>query len=358
MKIAILGAGAMGSLFGGLLAEAGATVTLLDVNQQHLDAIRRNGLHLDTQGLGIPDGTRTVTNLATARPEEATEVPDLLMIFTKTHQIAQALASARHLLGPATWILTLQNGLGNVEAISAFIPRSRILVGVTTLPADFLGPAHVASHGGGLIRMGYADSTTPTDHPGHRPFNGCCRLCQVVDLFNQAGLRTTADPNVWAAVWEKAAFNAAFNALCAVTGCTVEQIEFVPSGPQMALAVVAETIAVARAAGIPADLERTQAMLLGSFKTHAGHQPSMLQDILAHRRTEIDSINGAIVRAAAQHNIPVPHTEMLYTLVSLIEARNASRPEQGPLNECRPERGPLNECHPERSAATALASGV
>jgi 2-dehydropantoate 2-reductase len=145
-------------------------------------------------------------------------------------------------------------------------------------------------------------------------------LCQVADLFNRAGLRTTADPAVWAAIWEKVAFNAAFNALCAVTGCTVEQIEFVPSGPQMALAVVAETIAVAHAAGIPADLERTQATLLGSFKTHAGHQPSMLQDILAHRRTEIDSINGAIVRAARAHAIPVPHTEMLYTLVSLIEA--------------------------------------
>jgi 2-dehydropantoate 2-reductase len=325
MKITILGAGAMGSLFGGLLAEAGAAVTLLDVNQQHLDAIRRDGLRLETDALqtdalGTPDHARIITNLATARPEESTDIPDLLMIFTKTHQIAPALNSARQLLGPATWVLTLQNGLGNVEAISAFVPRDRILVGVTTLPADFLGPAHVASHGGGLIRMGHADTTTQTDHPGHRPFNDCCMLCQVVDLFNQAGLRTTADPNVWAAIWEKVAFNAAFNALCAVTGCTVEQIEFVPSGPQMALAVVAETIAVAHAAGIPADLERTQATLLGSFKTHAGHQPSMLQDILAHRRTEIDSINGAIVRAARAHAIPVPHTEMLYTLVSLIEA--------------------------------------
>jgi 2-dehydropantoate 2-reductase len=94
----------------------------------------------------------------------------------------------------------------------------------------------------------------------------------------------------------------------------------------MALAVVAEAIAVAHAAGIPADLDRTQTMVLHSFKTHAGHQPSMLQDILAHRRTEIDSINGAVVRAAAQHNIPVPHTEMLYTLVRLIETRQqASR---------------------------------
>jgi 2-dehydropantoate 2-reductase len=348
MQITILGAGAMGSLFGGLLAEAGATVTLLDVNQQHLDAIRRDGLLLDTDS-----GTRVITNLDACRPEQATEIPDLLMIFTKTHQIAPALTSARHLIGPNTWILTLQNGLGNVEAISAFVPRARILVGVATIPADFLGPAHVASHGGGQIRMNHADPSAQTDHPGHRPFNDCCMLCQVADLFNRAGLRTTADPAVWAAIWEKVAFNAAFNALCAVTGCTVEQIGSVPSGPTTALAVVAEVIAVAHACGIPANLDRTQTMIRQSLKTHAGHQPSMLQDINAHRRTEIDSINGAVVRAAAKHKIPVPNTALLATLVSLIEAR---------LIDSRaassPERVPLNECHPERSAAPALASGV
>lgn len=316
MNIAILGAGAMGSLFGGLLAEAGASVTLLDVNQQHLDAIRHTGLRLATDLR-----TSVITSLAVSRPEAATRVPDLLMIFTKTHQIAPALLSARHLLGPATWVLTLQNGLGNVEAISTFVPRERILVGVTTIPADFLGPAHVASHGAGHIRMGHAAGSAQTDHPGHRPFNSCCMLCQIVDLLNRAGLPATADPNVWAAVWEKVAFNAAFNALCAVTGCTVDQIEAVPSGPEMALAVVAEVIAVARASHIPADLERTQAMVLRSFKTHAGHQPSMLQDILAGRRTEIDSINGAVVRAAQAHALPVPYTAMLWTLVSLIDAR-------------------------------------
>ncbi len=345
MNIAILGAGAMGSLFGGLLAEAGANVTLLDVNQQHLDAIRHDGLSLDTD-----DRPHHIESLAACRPEEATQVPDLLMIFTKTHQIATALGSARHLLGPRTWILTLQNGLGNVEAISAFIPRERILVGITTIPADFLGPAHIASHGEGQIRMGYASPTAQSDHPGHRPFNGCCILCQVVDLFHRAGLHATADPNVWAAIWEKAAFNAAFNALCAVTGCTVEQIALVPSGPEMALAVVAETIAVARASGIPADLEHTQALVQRTFKTHAGHQPSMLQDILAGRRTEIDSINGAIVRTARERDIPVPHTEMLWTLVSLIDARQNTKVEQRPAV--------FAECHPKRSAATALASGV
>lgn len=323
MKIAILGAGAMGSLFGGLLSEAGASVTLLDVNQQQIDAIRKDGLRLETDGIDTDgregDGCRVV-RLTACRPEEATDVPDLLMIFTKTYQIEAALGSARHLLGPATWVLTLQNGLGNVEAIAAFVPRERILAGVTTIPADALGPGSVRSHGGGQVRIGAADGTGAHRGNGHAS-SGCCMLCHVVALFIRAGLCCSADPNVWAAIWEKVAFNAAFNALCAVTGCTVEQIELVPAGPKMALAVVAETIAVAHACGVSADLDHTQAMVLESFKTHAGHQPSMLQDILAHRRTEIDSINGAIVRAAAQHDIAVPHTEMLATLVRLMEAR-------------------------------------
>jgi len=315
MKIAILGAGAMGSLFGGLLAEAGAEVTLLDVNQQHLDAIRHDGLRLETD-----DRACRLFNLAACRPEECREIPDLLMVFTKTHQIARALGSARHLLGPSTWILTLQNGLGNVEAISAFVPRGRILVGVTTIPADFLGPAHIASHGAGFIRMGTADRSADG---GEHDSADCCMLCQVVALFTRAGLRATADPNVWAAIWEKVAFNAAFNALCAATGCKVEQLQLVPSGPQMLLAVIAEAIEVAHACGVPADLERTQAMALKCFTTHASHQPSMLQDIVAGRRSEIDSIDGAIVHAAHLHGVPVPYTEMLYTLVSLIDARQA-----------------------------------
>jgi 2-dehydropantoate 2-reductase len=314
MNIAILGAGAMGSLFGGLLSEAGASVTLLDINQQHLDAIRRDGLRLETDDPATGPRVRRITQLIACRPEAATQIPDLLMIFTKTHQTHAALTSARHLLGSKTWVLTLQNGLGNVEAISGFVPRDRILVGVTTIPADFLAPGIVRSHGGGQVRMAAADPTT-------LPICDGCMLSNVLELFTSAGLRCSADPNVWAAIWEKVAFNAAFNALCAVTGCTVEQIELVPSGPATALAIVAEVIAVAHAAGIPADLDRTQAMVLQSFKKHAGHQPSMLQDILAHRRTEIDSINGAVVRAAAQHNIPVPNTAMLCTLVRLIESR-------------------------------------
>ncbi|WP_455731652.1 ketopantoate reductase family protein, partial [Burkholderia stabilis] len=152
MKIAILGAGAMGSLFGGLLAESGEAVTLIDVNDAHLDAIRLDGLRIDDDR-----GERRIRALQAVRPEaaqaDAVASPDasfdLLIVFTKSLHTRSALDGVRALLGPHTFVLTLQNGLGNVETLNAFVPLERILVGVTTWPADAAGPAHVRSHGAG-----------------------------------------------------------------------------------------------------------------------------------------------------------------------------------------------------------------
>ncbi|WP_240202856.1 ketopantoate reductase family protein, partial [Burkholderia sp. LMG 13014] len=144
MRIAILGAGAMGSLFGGLLAESGEDVTLIDVNDAHLDAIRRDGLRIDDDR-----GERTIRTLHVLRPEAANAQPspdtpfDLLIVFTKSLHTRHALDGVRALLSPYTYVLTLQNGLGNVETLNAFVPIERILVGVTTWPADLAGPGHV-----------------------------------------------------------------------------------------------------------------------------------------------------------------------------------------------------------------------
>jgi 2-dehydropantoate 2-reductase len=306
MNIAIVGAGAMGSLFGGLLAESGNRVTLLDVDAARVAAIQRDGLYLTVRG-----ATRHVSGIAACRPADVAQgppTPDLLLLFTKTLHTRAALESVRALLGPATHVVTLQNGLGNVEAIAEFVPRDRILVGVTTVAADFLAPGRVLSDGSGSIRLGTADSVA-------RPI-----LCEVVNLFVRAGLRSIADASVWTAIWEKVAFNAAFNSMCAVLGCDVGQIALVPEGPASIVAVIAEVMEVAHACGIPADTARVTAMALDSLTSHAGHHPSMLQDVLAGRRTEIDSINGAVVAAAKQHGLAIPRTEMLLTQVHLMEA--------------------------------------
>ncbi|KVC63754.1 2-dehydropantoate 2-reductase [Burkholderia ubonensis] len=310
MRIAILGAGAMGSLFGGLLAEAGEDVTLIDVNDAHLDAIRRDGLRIENDR-----GERRITTLRAVRPDAAQpargEPFDLLIVFTKSLHTRAALDGVRALLAARTAVLTLQNGLGNVETLRAFVPPERILVGVTTWPADVVGPGHVRSHGAGAIRMMTADGAP-------RPIASAAAAA-----LTRAGLACELDADVWAAIWEKVAFNAALNTLCAVTGCTVDQLGACDDGPRVALAIVAETAAVARAKGIAVDPERIADKVRHAIDAHRGHRPSMLQDVLAGRRTEIDAINGAVVAAAREAGVAVPHTETLLGLVRLIDARHA-----------------------------------
>ena len=308
MRITVLGAGAMGSLFGGLLAENGHDVTLIDINDAHLAAIRSDGLRLQTDV-----GDRRVTRLIACRPEAVSGAPDLLIVFTKTLHTASALAGIKQLIGGDTMLLSLQNGLGNVETIGGFVPLEQVLIGVTTWPADMVGAGHVHSHGEGAIRLFSADGVE----------RGAVQRC--ADALDGAGLRCTADPAVWAAIWEKVAFNAALNSVCAVTGCTVDQLDLLPEGRALALRIVAEVTAVARASGIAADPDKPARNVVHAIAHHHGHKPSMLQDVIAGRPTEVEAINGAVVKAAARLGVPAPCTELMAMLVRLIDARAATQ---------------------------------
>lgn len=305
MQISILGAGAMGSLFGGLLARAGHTVSLLDIDEAHLAAIRRDGLRLSTDA-----GEYVVRTLAAMRPEAATKRADLLIVFTKTLHTEAALGAARGAIGPHTALLSLQNGLGNAERLAQFAPPSRVMVGVTTWPADKAAPGEVRSHGSGTIRLMSMDGA-------HTP-----ELAQTVAALNEAGLNCSADPDVMAAIWEKVAFNAALNSLCAVTQCTVGELTATPDGDALALKIVGETMAVARACGVAANEARVVENVRHALANHRTHRPSMLQDVLARRHTEIAAINGAVVKAAHAAGVAAPCTETLLQLVTLIDARN------------------------------------
>ena len=308
MNISIVGAGAMGSLFGALLAESGQDVTLIDINEAHLQAIRTGGLRLNTDA-----GERQIRTLKVRRPEEATEVPELLILFTKTLHTSAALSGIRHLIGPEVHVLSLQNGLGNVERIAPFAAPDRTLIGITTWPADLVEPGHVQSHGQGFVRLMAADGS-----PGPM-------VLRASEALSRAGLQCMADATVWAAVWEKVAFNAALNSICAVSGCTVDQLGSAPDGGRLADTVVSEVLSVARQQGIAVDVAKCKANVANAIAQHRGHKPSMLQDVIAGRPTEIDAINGAVVAAAELCGLKVPATETLLALVRLAEARGQAR---------------------------------
>ncbi|EJL07328.1 ketopantoate reductase family protein [Pseudomonas chlororaphis] len=307
MNISILGAGAMGSLFGGLLAESGQSVTLLDINDTHLEAIRRQGLRLDTDS-----GERRIGGLSACRPEQVTGQPDLLLVFTKAQHTDSALRSIAGHIGEHTLVLTLQNGLGNAEALCRHVAPQQVMIGMTTWPADMVGPAHVRSHGQGVVRLLSLDGI---ERQGSN---------QVAAVLEAAGLHCAEDPQVWTSIWEKVAFNAALNSLCAVTGCTVGQLDAVPQGPALARAIVLEVLSVAQSVGVATDARRCLDSVAYAIAHHRAHKPSMLQDVLAGRPTEIGAINGEVLARARQAGIAVPHTETLLGLLRLIEARAAT----------------------------------
>jgi 2-dehydropantoate 2-reductase len=309
MNITIVGAGAMGSLFGAVLAESGQDVTLVDINDAHLAAIQADGLRVQTEA-----GERRVRQLRACRPEQADTPPDLLIVFTKTLHTTQALAGVRHLIGDATQVLSLQNGLGNVEKINAFVPIERLWVGVTTWPADLVGPGHVHSRGAGVVRLMSADMQ-------NWPF-----LVDLVHALSAAGLQARADAAVWGAIWEKVAFNAAMNSICSVASCTVGQLGDHPEGRVLAHAVVDEVLAVAQAQGIEVNETEVRASVNHALDHHRDHKPSMLQDLLAGRPTEMDAINAAVLRYARLLKVATPLTQTLCTLVRLIESKTRPVP--------------------------------
>jgi 2-dehydropantoate 2-reductase len=148
-------------------------------------------------------------------------------------------------------------------------------------------------------------------------------LSRMVEALNDAGLACSADADVWAAIWEKVAFNAALNSLCAVTGCTVGELTNVPDGEALALKIVAEVATVAQAHGVAVNEAHVADNVRHALAHHRAHRPSMLQDVLAGRKTEIEAINGAVVEAARMRAIAVPNTAALLHLVRLVDAKDS-----------------------------------
>jgi len=305
MRIVMVGAGAMGCLFAARLALGGNEIVMVDVDAARLALMAEQGVVLRD------DAGEHRARVNAARTEQVTGAVDLVMLFTKAIQSAAAARSVAHLADGHCLALTLQNGLGNVEALAEVFGPERTLWGVTDLPADLEGPNRVVSHGAGQIKLG-----------------GYCPAAQdeagaLAALLTGAGLAAVADADVRAAVWEKVAFNAALNSLATMTGLAVGGLDC-PPGRRIAMAVVAETAATAAAQGIDLDVARIAARIDHALAHHRGHKASMLQDRLAGRRTEIEAINGAIGRLAVAAGVAAPVTQTLADLVRMGEPSMAS----------------------------------
>lgn len=305
MRIAILGAGAMGSWFGGLLAMDGQSVQLLTSNEDHRTAIKQNGLLLKA-----PDGDMCITVDAHA-PYEMKGSVDLVLLMTKTFQTTDAMASIANKIDNNTHIMSLQNGLGNAENIAQFVPLDRVWVGVSMMPIDKIAPGVVAGKGQGRSYFGNAAQASNAN-----------RASAIESAFNNAGIDLHHDENIHQRIWEKVAFNSGMNALSALTNGRPGTIGRYKEAKTLAINVAKEVVEVAIAHNITLDLTRINEMIELSCSKHGEHIPSMLQDMHSKRQTEVDALSGAITRMANESGIATPLNQTLTTLVKLKEMAN------------------------------------
>lgn len=301
MKTLILGAGAMGCLYGGLLKERGNDVILVDVSKPQVDEINRNGLALETA-----EGKRNI-KIKAKFAQEVTEQPDLIILFTKTIHSKSALSSLKAMIGPETMVLSLQNGLGNDEVITEFVRTDKIIIGTTNFPSDLLKPGNVRSLGKGTTKIMSCNGEVTE------------KLKQVEVMLSDAGFNCIITEDVFVSIWEKVAFNAACNALTAASRLKLGDVGKTDEGKELARSIAKEVVSVANAKNIHANAENVIKLIELDFVEHAEHMPSMMQDVLGNRTTEIDFINGAVVREAEKLGISVPVTNVLYKLVSMIQ---------------------------------------
>ncbi len=303
MKIGIVGAGAMGSFFGGHLKRGGHDVTLIDTWQDHIDAINAHGLEI------CKDGETMQIMIPACRPDAVQDTKDLILVMVKSFHTEVALQGVRGLIGPDTVIMTLQNGIGHTEKISEFTRSANIIHGITTYPADLEGPGHVSSTGQGTIKMMTADGKD-------RPMLG-----EVRQAFADGGLECEIAPDVSVAIWEKLAFNAAMNGLTSILNINVGQLGDTDMGRDLSKAIVAEVAGVALKKQIPVQQKRILSTMDMAFREHREHLPSMYKDIKSQKPTEVEAIHGAAVRAGKESGMSLPVCETVYRMVRIISGK-------------------------------------
>jgi 2-dehydropantoate 2-reductase len=300
MKISVIGSGAMGCLFGGLLTEAGQEVQLLDIWPEHVRALNEKGLSI------LRDGKERVIRVrATTDPAEIKET-DLALIFVKHSQTKEAAGIAEGLLGKRGYILSLQNGMGNAEIIAKTAGSEQIVCGTTAQGAMLLEPGRIQHSGIGKTIIGMWD----------RPRQPI--MARVAEVFTTAKIETSCEDDIKPVIWSKLFANVGINAVTALTGIRNGQLLDLEPTRQLVEAAVKEAVGVAAALQIAVDGDVLNNVLSIAEAT-ASNRSSMGQDVDAHRPTEIDAINGYIVKRAKELGLEVPVNEALTRLIKTLQ---------------------------------------
>lgn len=299
MKIAIMGVGAMGSVYAGLLSEAGHEVWVIDVWQAHIEQIRNHGLKVEGAS-----GDRTVMGLHATQDIADAGHCDLYVIATKASGVGSAAQAIAPHSGPDSLVLTIQNGLGAGERIAEYMPVDNVLLGVADgFGAAMQGPGHVQHAAMNLIRIGEMQGGMTE------------RLQSITEAWQHAGFKARAFEDINQLIWEKYLCNATFSAPCTAFDCTLGELMNHPTRWQIALGCTREVFTLGQAKNINFSFQDPEAYVTAFGNKMPDARPSMLLDHHAQRKSEIDAINGMAVELGEQLGIATPYNEVLSAIV-------------------------------------------
>ncbi len=305
VKVAVLGAGAMGCLFGGLLAEKGLNVVLIDVWKDHVDAINKNGLKMNGQG-----GDRFIKIKATIDPKSLGTV-DVIIVMCKATALEQALLNAKNIIGDKTVLMSFQNGIGHEAIMQKIAGKDKVLGGTTTQASNILGPGNIKNHASlpswiGEYEGGMSD-----------------RVKDLAETFTAHGLETIASDNVKKKKWMKLFALTAVGPLSAIFDMHHTELYITNKESKLARElgkqIILETRKVAQADGVEVSEDECLEMFHKIVDSNQTNKSSMAFDIQYKRKSEIDFINGSVSKIGKKHGVPTPLNDMLYKIIKIKE---------------------------------------
>lgn len=293
----IAGSGAMGCRFGYQLHKKGNEVILLDMWEDHIKAIKENGLN-------IKGDKEDNIKIEIMKPSEATRKADLIILFTKAMQLPTMLESIKPIIEDDTKVLCLLNGLGHEDVMKQYLPEKNILLGVTVWTAGLKNPGEVLLTGTGSVNLQSIDKA------------GEDEARKIVEILNDAELNVTYDEDVLPSIWRKACVNGTMNSTCALQDATIGEFFASEEAKRVVDTIISEFVAVGEASGVKLNEKEISDYVYKTSVAAAEHYPSMHQDLVQnHRLTEIDYINGAVARKGKELGIETPYCQMITDLI-------------------------------------------
>lgn len=290
----------MGSRFGYMLQHSGNDVFLVDTWKEHVDTINKNGLLVEE------NSKLNSIKIPAFLPEEVVEIPELIILFTKSMGLKPMLKSINKIIGKNTQVLCLLNGLGHSETISEFVDIKNIFMGVTLWTSELICPGHVKLTGSGNLEIQNLDPTMGATAK---------KICQTL---NDANLNAIYSKNVVLSIWKKACINGALNSTCTILDCNIEEFGQLKNSKKIITKIIQEFSQIASKYNISLNIDEIVKNVEQTYDPNeAGeHFPSMHQDLIQnHRLTEIDYINGYISKKGKEFDIPTPYNNLLTILV-------------------------------------------